>query len=369
MGKIPDFKTCKINDVTDFAAQTTSDLIEKHIEEMTPEQISAVIIQINDANDQDWQPKTQSAILGLTSRPKLEAAGKILSLPQIFDLMDKILQIEDKHHWKLSPLLVGMPHETFQRLLALASEKQLHILKHESVTEPIQHHITLFAHEMNKQMGDLGEKFKSLEQEIETLDIENFGHDDINQMMDALHDLSHDFNSLLALSNKILSLAWNSNRIDLIESLNTIKDGAQKYQTNGIGTHKTKDLPGTGLYGKLNDKLFGVYGNLNDPNDIEALRDEEPVIEAIVKFSVWYLKDYWNMGLLPGIKNQEDLDIDMENHNEAERAEYREKLFALAKETLEQMGLSTVKDLKDAYIYSKKTLQEYVDHRKLRDRI
>ena len=95
------------------------------------------------------------------------------------------------------------------------------------------------------------------------------------------------------------------------------------------------------------------------------MKDDEPAVEGLVKFSVWYLKDYWELGLLPGVEKQADLDIDMEKHTEAERAEYREKLFTLARDTLDQVGLSTVGDLKNAFIFSKQTLQEYINQKKI----
>jgi hypothetical protein len=48
-------------------------------------------------------------------------------------------------------------------------------------------------------------------------------------------------------------------------------------------------------------------------------------------------------------------------HTEAERMEHRESLFTLARKTLEKLGLTSVNNLKEANIFSKKTLKEFIE--------
>jgi len=100
----------------------------------------------------------------------------------------------------------------------------------------------------------------------------------------------------LATLNKALQLAWNSNRVDLIEKLSTAKETCQKFVISIIGHPRHAVNPPTGLYARLEARLNAVFGNPSDPNDIEAAGNDEPAMEALVKFSIWYLKDYWDLG-------------------------------------------------------------------------
>lgn len=127
-----------------------------------------------------------------------------------------------------------------------------------------------------------------------------------------------------------------------------------------VGIPRCNGAQATGLFALLEQKLNAVYGNPLDPNDIEALDNSDPAIDALVKFSVWYLRDYWEIGLLPMVKNERDLDLSSRRYSERNRAEHREKLFVMVQENLERLGLDKVKDLKKARIYSRETLQDFI---------
>ena len=85
---------------------------------------------------------------------------------------------------------------------------------------------------------------------------------------------------------------------------------------------------------------------------IEALHDEDPACDALVKFSVWYLQDYFELGLLPEVTNEAELDRDPQRYRE------------LARQRLHRLGLKTVGDLKRAGIFSRATLAEHVKQHK-----
>jgi hypothetical protein len=363
MAKAPDFKTASLDDIEKFVSHCSPEVLEKHIDNMDHIQVRASIIQINEANDGNWRKKTQAAIKGLTDRSLLEAAGMELSIPQIFELLDSTLCLEDKHHWKLSPILVGMSHETFSKFLLFGTEKEISILKHESITEPVQHHLTLLSHELANQIKDLEIQMQSISREIENLNIHEMSRNDAQEFSNRIDELSLTFHHLLEKNNLVLAIAWNTYRLDLIESLNVTKDHCQKSLLRGIGNKNNPNTPG--LYTQLKQRLFRVYGDPLEPEKIDSLHDHEPAIEGISKLEVWYLRDYLDYGLLPGIKKPEELDLDLSKHTESERMKHRERLFALAKHTLENMGLSSVNDLKEANIFSKKTLKEYIDQHAL----
>lgn len=345
MGKKIDFKSCSDEEFVAFILKASAEQLESRADEMNAEQISLAIQ--NSSNE-----KTRALIVGLSQRPLLEATGKALNSAQFFDLLSHTLQIEDKHNWKLSPLLVGINAATFTDILIHASVKDRQILNHESITEPMQYQITRLVKEMKNRLHELGACADMLLIEPEKINIDSLTRKEALGFFEKIDQTAKEFYKLFDLTNQALEIAWNSKRLDLIESLNQIKDYCTRYLTLTLGN---SGKPSTGLYALWENKLFGIYGNPNNSEDVEALSENEPAIEGIVKFSVWYLKDYYEMGLLPGIKSPKELDT-----------EFREKLFDLARVTLETMGLCTVKDLKNSYIFSRKTLQEYIDQRKLK---
>lgn len=357
---LPDFESIDHEEFTRFVTQSTPDEIEFSISKMNLEQIKSVIQILDKGKNSNCKQKIRAAILGLNKRPQLEVASSQLSLDQVLELIDKTLQIEDKHHWKLSPIIVGLPFEVFSQLLNSASEKQLQLLQHEGVTEPVQHQITTLSHEFSNQIEQIENEIDRFCDEINNLNLEEIDREYVFEIHHRIGLFSEFFELCFQKANKALAIAWNTNRLDLIEILNKVKDSCQKYNIYGIGMPRgEKNLP-SGLYSIIEDKLFSVYGNPNDTFDPEALRDDEPAIEGLAKFSVWYLKDYWEMGLLPSVKDPDDLDLDLSKHSEIKRARFREELFAQAKKNLEKIGLSTVSDLKKAYIFNKRTLREYI---------
>jgi hypothetical protein len=359
----PSLETLDPEELVAFIGKTSPDELESLISKMNIDQIKSTITQIDKGKDDHWNAKTRAAILGLNKRPQLEAAANRLSVDQVVELIDKTLQVEDKHHWKLSPLLIAISFEVFLQLLSQATDKQLQVLQHEGVTEPVQHQLTALSHELSHQIESIEKEIDLFYQEIENIDLEEIRREEVLEIKHKIGLYSEFFEKTFQTASRALRIAWNTNRLDLIESLNKIKDSCQKYNIYGIGVPKTKDSLSTGMYKKLDDKLLGIFGDPADTHDRDALRDEEPAIEGLVKFSVWYLRDYWDLGLLPEVKNPDNLDLDLAKHSEAERTRFREDLFAKVQANLEKIGLTTVADLKDAYIFSKKTLQEYIqDH-------
>jgi hypothetical protein len=358
--KAPDFTTCSLDKVIDFAKEATPSLIASAISQMNESQIHTVISHLTEKNVTDWQVKVRSAVVGINSRSQLEAVGSKLTVPQFFELINSCLQVEDKHHWKLSPLLVGMPHDTFSKILEDLQENQMQVFKDEGVTEPIQHHLTTFTHEMEREAQKGEDAIDLLYQKIDLFNTDELDHTDIKEVIAEMELHQNFFERLYHKNNKALAIAWNTKRLDLIETLNTIKEFCHKCVLYGLGKPREANQEPTGIYQLLEDKLFQVYGNYLDPYDTEAVRDSEPAVEGLVKLSIWYLRDYWSIGLLPLITNPDDLDLDLNKHSETERVQHRESLFAAAQENLSTIDLKTVKDLKRHYIFSKKTLVHYI---------
>lgn len=335
--------------------------LEKLAGDMSSEQIAALLVWLNNGEELLWQEKSEALIRGLNERSALESAGKALSLQQMLYLLLTLLKIDSPHHWKLSPLFVGFPHVLFEQLIMTATKPQLFVLKHEGITESIQHHLTMFAHRLNQDVESLIRQLEILEQEINNLDITELSMNELSSSIAKIEKYNIDLNTIFLHVNKALELAWNTPRPDLIEDFNRIKDSCHRYKVYLIGTPVKENAPATGLYAKIENHLNTVYGNPNDPNDHEALRDDEPALEALAKLKIWYLLDYWELGLLPQVKSMEELEQHLQNLSEQERVSYREKLFNEARKNLEKAGFTTVKDLKRSFIFSKKTLKEHID--------
>lgn len=313
----------------------------------TPEQIAQLV--------PNWPPSEMAQkILQLTD-PQLEAVGKSLTLPQALQLLDYAAEADPQFHWKLSPLLVGMSHSLFSHILLSATPQQMNILKLEAVTEPIHHQLTLLTHKVTHQLPLALEQVDQISSEIALLSVAEAK--DPNLLRNKLKTQSIWYESTLALISKTLSLAWNSNRPDLIDKLSHAKEWCQRTLMRIIGHPKTAFGEATGFFAKLDENLDTVYGNPRDPAAIEASDDDEPALEGLAKFSIWYLKDYQELGLL---SDTVLLDLDPATHSEKERLEYREKLIDQVRQNLAASGLSTIKDLKQADIYSADALKAYL---------
>lgn len=341
----------------------SNDEIRLVIAQLNPEQLSAVISYMNEKNTPYWKGKTRAIILGLSDRTQLESAGRYLSAAQILDFFESSLLTREDNFNKLLAILVGMTHQTFSQLLLDVSDDQLPVLLQTSFSEPLQHQITVFIHELNNRYLLFTEELDALFSDIQNLPTENIGRNEIISIKNRINDLSLEFNIELEKMRNALRIAWNSHRVDLIENLSALKEKYLHTLNNFIGYPVTAQDP-TGLYNLLKEHTNTVFGNPENLNDPESLSNDEACIDALVKFSVWYLKDYWEVGLLTKIKNEDELELDPHSHSEQERLEYRDQLFSDVKENLEKLHLSTLKDLKKADIYSKRALIEYIQEHK-----
>lgn len=346
-------------EAAEFFVDMSNEEIRNAIPKLNLEQLQAVITHMNEKNTPYWQGKTRAIILGLTTQDQLEVAGKSLSVRQILDFFESDLVARDDNFNKLLAILVGMSHATFADLLLSISEYQLQVLLQTSLTEPLQYKLTVFNHEINNKYLMATEALDRLMKDIECLSIDEVGRQELIDIKNRINDISLEFHDVLEKIKNALRIAWNTHRSDLIESLNNLKEHYFHTLHNFIG-HPETIRGATGLYELLNERLNSVFGNPFNMNEPESLGNNEPAIDALVKFSIWYLQDYWEVGLLPNIKSPDELELDPEKFNELERAHYRDKLFDEVKNNLKNVKLEKLSDLKKAHIYSRKALEEYL---------
>lgn len=346
-------------ETTDFSNYTTMRLLEL-IEQLTPEQIEENACQLSVGQVSDLLPalfkqdrayseeKVFAIISGMVERRQLEAAGKVLAPSQALAILEQYQDIDHPQHWKLSPIFIGMPFSLFSQILSMATDNQLQLLKQEAITEPIQHHLSLLCNEMTVYLTLLMELMHNFQKDLERLKAESLGFSDLEWLKLKIEQMADDCWLSIEKLDRALSLAWNTDRSDLIEKLSMVKEQCQRALVANIGHARSQAEAATGLYLMLEMQLNAVYGNANDPKDIEALHDEDPAIDALVKFSVWYLQDYVELGLLSEVKSKAKLNMDPQRYRE------------LARQRLHMMGLATVRDLKRAGIFSRATLAEYI---------
>lgn len=362
--KTPNFSNCSSQDVKDFAKTCSHEQILAHAHQMSSSQIQTFIETIFSDGIKDNQNKLKTLMFAINSRQQLETIGSYLDIHQLLFVILPLKNSNDGHDWKLSPLIVGIHHTTFSTLLEKASPNHLQILKDECVTEPVQHQLTTLKHQLNNDIKTFETTIEHFYEKIESFDIKTLSLLDVQDFIQEIELLRYLFDKVYHKSNKALAIAWNTNRLDLIEAFDKFKDDCRKYMHLGLGYPLTEDEKATGLYSFLDDKLFAVYGNCNEKNSQEAVLDTEPVQEGLVKLNIWYLKDYESIGLLNCVHDQKDLELEIKHCSKNEKVQLRENLFKDVQKNLLAIGLSTVKDLKKNHIFSKKSLLEYIQQKK-----
>lgn len=284
-----------------------------------------------------------------TTAPKdLEEIGALLSPIEFMNLMtafsEKIIPIE-----KLDPILVGLPSDTFCIAMQSIPINSLLPLTREVISEPLLHHITVLANNCEETHRIYASNIDSLKVEFNRLNRDELDYDTLANFKSRIDDITQYYRNSLEFINRLLQLAWNSQRASLIQKISLLKTETLfqlKNEVNGSADEASN----------LENLLFEILSNVF----VKAnLKDEDPAIEGLAALSVWYLQDYWKAGLLPEIENEEALEPPA-NMTGAEKQEHRNQLFRNVDENLKSLNLVTVANLKNVSIFSKKMLAEYV---------
>jgi hypothetical protein len=310
-----------------------------------PEQLSLLVPQANGE-------KLQQLFVHLPDTP-VESFGKALNASQFLELMRFAgpHQKEHANRKKLSFLFIGLSPTVFKELLAQISQEELVFLREEAITEPVQHLLSQLTNELTGRFNELCNKIETKELEIETTDLQIIGPKEIENLYSQFENFNKEGKNILNLANRALAMAWNANRADLIQELGRIKELCQKCLIDSIGTMGTKENASSGLYQRIDKKVEQLFSDQDSNGNSTPMKDSTPALEALVKFAVWYIHDYVEVGLLPDINAI---------HSDQENMKSREQLFTAAENNLGKTGLKTLLDLKNARIYSKQALKDYI---------
>lgn len=295
---------------------------------------------------------------------EIEALAHSLSLSEFCDLLELCVDLQEGVRERLNPLLVGISHHIFSESLNFLKTPQLHILRRVADDEPLQYHVTLVIHALSEKAAASAEAMDQLAREILAYDLKNVAQADLESFKIRIQAGIHFFHTALDKLDLLLSLAWNSNREELISKLTSLKENWLRYLRLELGEPTQGSTPSSGIYALFDEHFGAIYGAAGEDQALSLLIDEDPAFEALAALGIWYVEDYWEIGLLPGIQHAHELRLLPEESDEGARREYRERLSHTARANLEHLGLKTVLDLKQKQLYSRRMLMRYIQANK-----
>jgi hypothetical protein len=314
-----------------------------------------------ETHDPSWKEKLLQLFMHLPANVHNDTFAKVLQTTQIMELIDFVKNNHNlSNRLKLSGLFTAIPPTIFKDLLIQSPPNELAFLREEAFTEAIQHNLSLITNELSNQFEDFCKKITLAEIKIAEIDLTCLDKNEITAIYHSMDNFHKEGKNILDLSSKALALAWNANRLDLIQELGKIKELCQKCLLTTVGYQSDNETTASGLFYTLEQKIDQLFSDKDSNGNINLMDNSTPALEALVKFSVWYIRDYCDIGLLPQIQSSEcQGNEDEEGHN----LKNREQLFITAEKNLTDLGLRTLADLKAAHIYSKKALIEYIQKR------
>lgn len=324
------------------------------------EQIVVLVAALQPELDYRAAEKLKVIFRSFKESHHFEKIGKVINASQLAILIPLFDHQEVERIEPLSHLFSDMLPIVFKGWLSKAGEEELVLLRKMGIFPPLQHQLTLLSHEIERELDDFHRKTVELTSGLLKLSLETISYTIFNEYLTKLIKLRQQDEHLYHLVNRALLIAWNSERTDLIEKLTLLKDGCHRMLYEYIGQPRTSTHVPTGVYEILEFHFAEVFGNANDPSDDAALKDDEPGIEALTKFGLWSLLDYYGVGLLPefDVATWENLKNDEESFH-AYEAEMHKHLNA----HLDALCLNTVADFKKAHIYSLGMLRDFLLNR------
>ncbi len=347
----------------------SSDQLKTFISESSPDQFK------NQLSHFSFSDLAESFVL-LQSQPALESKSKLnflfefIDSPTTLEMIGQRFSVShflsfldclDRHSSyqnRLNFILVGLQPLVFSHALQFVQQHHLVYLKSEGLLEPLQYHLTQFAHEGEFLQQQIEQKSQQFIQGLASIEQEELTQEGFNSLIEQIDVLRDNLLNYLERISVALAIVWHTDRIDLIEKLSSINEALQHQLIHLIGHTSFNHHPATGLYLLLTQILAQIF-------DTE-LKDEDSALEGLTRLSIWHLKDYWELGLLPFIPQLKKLDLNAQEFSEEERTAHRQHLFSLVQEQLERLQIGTVGNLKKTQLFSKPLLKRYIDqHRHL----
>lgn len=330
----------------------------KHrLPKLTPLEISELIpLAAKETNPDNWKDLLAAAFHSLEDKASLEALGSAIDTAQFIEILSLAGSRHKNEAEKLTSLLVTLSPAVFKETLAHAGSKALELLKGETFGEPLLHHLTLLVREIDNDIEQAAIEAVRFGDELETLDLTALNTARSNALFSSIDQMAAQTQQVIEILQNAQRLAWVADRADLIDDLSKAKDRAHKTLLYIAGDGEADFATPQNLHSHLKKKINALFSNADDQGGVTFMHDEQPALDAIVKFSVWYLNDYEEIGILPRGSMRK-----LENaRNEEEKQAIRKALFDEASANLSKAGLNTLHDLKQARLFSKAALKEYL---------
>lgn len=261
------------------------------------------------------------------------------------------------HHPHQSPtlffVLKGLPFEVFYDKIGELEEEEMRLMKLETSLEPLSFHLSLFASKLKEAKEQMSFAIEQLVHLFYTQNFETLTVEKLHFYFSQIEELDRMNSIYLHKLNQGLLLVWNTLRVDLIEELSRLKEFflkvknriEEKEELHFYGPEHLKTL--------LKEAYKNVYQLFNENLDA-------PSLEGLACLSLWNVKDYIEVGLLPFFSHLEEYEHYLESASEKEKARYQENLLNYVQNHLTSKGLRTIKDLEENYIFSKELLLNYL---------
>ncbi|MBA3237589.1 MAG: hypothetical protein H0T62_04470 [Parachlamydiaceae bacterium] len=331
----------------------TPEEIQEYASQMNLGQITTISPLLTEVAEPQWKLKLTGLFQGITAVEALEALGSTLTLEQLLELLD-FSTVNKEQVWKLFPIFVAIPHQLFSELLFEIPEKRKHQLQQLCVTEPLQHHLILFVHEVKRLFDQIQNRFLEQKQKIRILKVLELEPQEFENLKSEFVEFQQSIHKICCKIENALSLAWNAHSSDLVEVLSGYRERYERFLFSVIGQPSSQFVRASGLYLELEEHLSSVFDT--DQDEFDALDDKEPAIEALSRFSVWYVEDYWKLGLLPKVTDPNALALPLLGGDAELLQHYRQEV----EDNLNAIGLRTVYDLKQNHLVSKSLLHHYI---------
>ncbi len=309
---------------------------------------SFLLLQSKPQNDS--QNKQESLFQFIDHPSMLEALGSHLFSENFLAFLNFL----DQHPSYLNRLpfvLVGLSPAVFSESLPDLQDNHLLLLKHESLSEPLQYHLTQLVHEGEFLLQRTEQAVQQLEKEFLSVKPERLTTESLNALFQQITFLDKPLIHYLERVQKALSIAWHTDRLDLIERFSWVNEALHHQRLQAIGYPASDHLLSTGLFLTLEKHLSKIF-------DTAPLEDTDAALEGLTRLSIWHLKDYWELGLLPSIQNTEQLTGD--SSQEEEQLAHQHRLFAIVQQQLDRLEISNIGALKKKHLFSKALLKSYI---------
>lgn len=324
---------------------------------LTPLEIAALIPLAMDVSHSDhWREVLKTILLTINDKASLEAIGAELNSDQFLEILSIMAHSPTKDSEKLSSLLISLTPAVFKETLSLATTEDLDLLKGEAFGEPLLHQISLLSRELDQEIDLLTERAAKFSTDLQANVLTNLTTSQTAALFSSIELLTANIHEVTDLLRNAQKLAWIADRADLIDELSKSKERTQKTLLYVIGNREAETVDETDLWSQLNRKINRLFSDTNDQGAITLMHDTQPVLDAIVKFSIWYLNDYEEIGILP----KGSIDSLEAAASDEERQALRKTLYETATKNLSKVGLDTLYDLKQARIFSKMALKEFL---------